>query len=185
MRPERPRTWGYAVPSQQVFASSPRVLCTLAVALVLTGIIAGCGGDPGTGPVDVKWDRAACDRCRMVLSDRHHSAQIRIKEPEGRSRIYLFDDFGCAVVWLEDKPWRDDPATEIWVNDWRNGAWIDARNAYYLTGQETPMQYGLGAQSEPAEGAVDFAAAKTRIIDVEERYNVHRGHLESPEAPQR
>ena len=169
--------------SRQMNASRPWIVCTCAVALVLIGLVTGCGGDPGTGPVDVKWDRAACDRCRMVLSDRHHSAQIRIKEPDGRSRVYLFDDLGCAVVWLEDKPQRDDPATEIWVNDWRNGDWIDARTAHYLLGHETPMQYGLGAQTEPAEGALDFAAAKARIFEVEERYNVHGGHLDAPEHP--
>lgn len=154
-------------------------------ALAFVVLLAGCGGDPGSGPVDVKWDRAACDRCRMVLSDRHHSAQIRIKESDGRTRVYLFDDIGCAVIWLEDKPWRDEPATEIWVNDWRTGDWIDARTASYLGGQETPMQYGLGAQGEPAEGALDFAAAKAHIFEVERRVNVHGAHLGAAAASER
>lgn len=141
--------------------------------------LAGCGGDPGTGPVEVKWDRAACDRCRMVLSDRNHSAQVRVKEATGRSRVYLFDDIGCAVIWLDDKPWRDDPATEVWVNDWRTGDWIDARTASYLTGQETPMQYGLGAQPESADGVLDYAGAKAHIFEIERRYNVHGGQLDT------
>ena len=37
---------------------------------------AGCSGDPGTGPLEVRWDRFSCDRCRMVLSDPKHSAQV-------------------------------------------------------------------------------------------------------------
>ncbi len=139
-------------------------------------LLAACGGDPGSGPVDVKWDRAACDRCRMVLSDRNHSAQVRVREADGRSRVHLFDDIGCAVIWLEDNPLRDDPATEIWVSDWRDGGWIDARTASYVTGQETPMQYGLGAQPEPAEAALDFEGAKAHIFEVERRHNVHGGH---------
>jgi hypothetical protein len=155
--------------------------CTLPGALALLVVLAGCGGDPGTGPLDVKWDRVTCERCRMVLSARHHSAQVRVPSPGGRSQVRFFDDIGCAIIWLQDKPFRDDPATEIWVNDWRTGEWIDARIAHYLTGQETPMQYGLGAQSEPAAGALDYAGAEARVMEVERRFNVHGGALDAPE----
>lgn len=139
--------------------------------------LGGCG-DPGTGPVDVKWDRVTCERCRMVLSDRQHAAQVRVREADGRSRVHLFDDIGCAVIWLEDKAWRDDPTTEIWVTDWRNGEWIDARTATWITGRVTPMEYGLGAQSEPVSGGLDYAQARERIFEVERRFNVPGGQLD-------
>jgi copper chaperone NosL len=116
----------------------------------------------------------------MVLSDRHHAAQVRIQVPDGRSAVFFFDDLGCAVVWLEGKPFRDDPRTEVWVTDWRSGSWIDARQAHYVRGQVTPMEYGLGAQSDPAPDALDWAAAKRRIFEVESTYNVHGGHLGAP-----
>jgi copper chaperone NosL len=152
------------------------------LAVVLMLLLSACGGDPGQGPVEVKWDRDTCERCRMVLSDRLHSAQVRIPTPDGRSRIYRFDDIGCAVIWLEDQALRDDPATEIWVNDWRNGDWIDARAATYLRGQVTPMEYGLGAQPERAPDGLDFAQAKAHVFDVEARFNVHGGHLDAKPA---
>lgn len=144
------------------------LLAALWLGLALT--LAGCG-DPGTGPADVKWDRMACERCRMVLSDRHHSAQVRVRAPDGRSNVYLFDDIGCAVLWLEGKPARTDPATEIWVNDWRTGGWIDARTASYVPNQVTPMEYGLGAQPDPAPGTLTFEQARDHIFMVERRYN--------------
>jgi copper chaperone NosL len=147
--------------------------------LLLVGL-AACSRDPGTGPLDVKWDRAACERCRMVLSDRKHAAEVRAPLAEGGSQVHFFDDIGCTVIWLEDKPFRDDPRTEIWVADWRTGAWIDARKAHYLVGQVTPMEYGLGAQPQPADGALDFAAAKVHIFEVNRKYNVHGGHLDEP-----
>ena len=114
----------------------------------------------------------------MVLSDRQHAAQVRVPEADGRSKVHFFDDIGCAVVWLEDKPFRDDARTEIWVTDWRTGDWVDARKAVYLAGQVTPMEYGLGAQTEPNPQALDFAAARERIFEVERKYNVHGGHLD-------
>lgn len=138
--------------------------------------LAACSRDSGTGPLDVKWDRVACERCHMVLSDRRHAVQVRAPRAEGGSQVHFFDDIGCAVVWLEDKPFRDDPRTEVWVEDWRSGDWIDARKAHYLPGQVTPMEYGLGAQPDPAPGALDFAAAKTRVFEVEHKFNAHGGH---------
>ena len=133
-------------------------------------LLGACSGDPGSGPKEVKWDRDACERCRMVLSDRHYSTQVRVF-PEGkRSKVFLFDDIGCATLWLEDKPWKDDPGTEIWVTDHRRGNWIDARTATYVKERITPMEYGLGAQSEADPLGIDFEAAKRHIVEVEERF---------------
>lgn len=135
---------------------------------------------PDTGPVDVRFDRVTCERCRMVLSDRKHSAQVRIRQSDGRSKVLPFDDLGCALVWLEDKPEKDDPATEIWVNDWRTGDWIDARTAHYVPNQITPMEFGLGAQPDPAPGTLNFEQAHAHVLEVERTYNVHGGHLSPP-----
>jgi copper chaperone NosL len=145
--------------------------------ILLILLLAGCG-DPGTGPVDVKWDRDACERCRMVLSDRNHAAEIRYQVPgKERTSLAKFDDIGCAVLWLEEQPWRDDPQTEIWVIDQLTGQWINARNATYVKGQLTPMEYGLGAQIAPAPEGLDFAQAKQHIAEVERRFNVHGQQL--------
>lgn len=144
--------------------------------LVLAWLLSGCLGDPGTGPVEVKWDRDACDRCRMAVSDRLHSAQVRGGPVGEKTRVYRFDDLGCAVLWLAQQPWKDNPAVEIWVTDHRDGRWIDARRAYYVTGQHTPMEYGLGAQDAPADNALGFEQAVRHIFAVEERYNLHAAH---------
>jgi hypothetical protein len=146
--------------------------------ILMLSLLAGCSGDPGSGPVKVKWDRDACERCRMVLSDRSHAAEIRYYAPnKQRSSVALFDDIGCATLWLEQQPWRDDPRTEIWVIDHQSGEWIDARSATYVTGRITPMEYGLGAQAQPAPGGMNFAQAKKHIEEVEQRFNVHGQEL--------
>ncbi|WP_236725587.1 nitrous oxide reductase accessory protein NosL [Candidatus Reidiella endopervernicosa] len=154
----------------------PKVLTLFT--LLLIALLTGCSGEPETGPVEVKWDRDTCERCRMVLSDRFHSAQIRVFPVEKkRSRVYKFDDIGCALLWLEDKPWRDDPRTEIWVTDHRSGEWIDAGSAIYIPNQTTPMEYGLGAQPEPSPGGLGFEQAKQHIFELEARFNAHGTHL--------
>jgi hypothetical protein len=153
-------------------------LLWLPVMLLPALILLGCSNDPGTGAAEVKWDRVTCERCRMVLSDRHYSAQVRyLPEGKKRTKVVMFDDIGCATLWLEDKPWKDNPGTEIWVTDYRNGQWIEARSAYYVKGRLTPMEYELGAQPEPAPGALDFEAAKAHIVEVEKRFSQHGVHL--------
>jgi nitrous oxide reductase accessory protein NosL len=141
-------------------------------------LLAACSGDPGTGPAEVKWDRDVCTRCNMVLSDRQHAAQVRRTPADGkRSRVYRFDDIGCAVLWLEQQPWRDQPGVEIWVTDHRDGRWLDAHQAHYVTGHLTPMQYGLGAQAEPTPDMLSFGAAREHIRQVERKFNIHGGNL--------
>jgi hypothetical protein len=125
--------------------------------------------DNGTGPVEVKWDRDACERCRMVLSDRHHAAQIRGGAAGKKARVYKFDDIGGAIVWLKDKSWKDHAGTELWVNDHRDGRWIDGHKASYVSGQRTPMDFGIGAQDDPAEGGMTFQQARRYVLDIELR----------------
>ena len=67
----------------------------------------------------------------MMLSDPRFAAQIRYFPQDKRSKVVKFDDFGCAMLWLEDQPWKQDQATEIWVADHRthqNGQALDRPN---------------------------------------------------------
>lgn len=156
-----------------------RLLMGIPVGAVLGVVIAGCSGDPGTGPLEVTWDRDVCERCNMVLSDRKHAAQVRYTPDDGgQSEVRRFDDLGCAVLWLDQQRWREDASVEIWVIDYRDGAWIDARKAHYVTGRITPMQYGLGAQGDPTDGTMTFADARDHIYQIERRFNIHGGNLD-------
>ena len=140
-----------------------------AVALVLSA----CSGEPETGPVEVKWDQNNCERCRMMLSDRNFAAQIRYFPEAKRSRVAKFDDIGCAVLWIKDQPWNNDPETQIWVADHRSGEWIDARKATYIRKNNSPMGYNLGAQAEAAPDGLSYAEAILHVEEVENKYNVH------------
>jgi nitrous oxide reductase accessory protein NosL len=145
----------------------------LIIAASTTWLLVACSGEPTSGPREVKWEQESCERCRMVLSDRKHAAQVRFLEDDKGASVEVFDDVGCALVWLEDKPWKQDPRTEIWVADHRNGNWIDARTAVYVEDESSPMGYGLGAQSDPAPGGVDFVRAKWHIFAMEASFESH------------
>lgn len=142
-----------------------KIAWLLAAAVVLTG----CSGGPETGPGEVRWDKVSCERCLMSVSDRHFSAQIRGGPAERKSRLYYFDDFGCAVLWLQDQPWRAEPRNEIWVTNAQTGQWLDARTAGFNTGFITPMDFGLGAVD--TVGALTFDQAVQEVHDREARHH--------------
>jgi hypothetical protein len=150
----------------------------LLLLLLLGAPLAGCGGDPGTGPVEVTWDRDPCARCGMVLSDRAHAAQVRVKGANGSRVVRLFDDLGCAVVWLDSEGLADD-AVEVWVADHRGVGWLDAFTAHFVLGNPTPMQYGVSARVAAGPDTIDFTAAREHIRRVERETNVHGGNLDS------
>jgi copper chaperone NosL len=137
-----------------------RLLATLA-AFPFLPFLPACSRDSGHGPAEVHWDRDTCKRCNMALSDRHYAAQVR---GGPKREAFKFDDIGCALFWLKAQPWAEAAETEIWVNDFRSGEWLDARKAHYLPGKTTPMAYGYGALGHPEAGSVDFATMRAAVL---------------------
>jgi len=138
--------------------SLTRNIFLLGAALML---FAACSKEPQTGPVEIKFDRDTCTRCSMVISDRHYAAQVR---GGPNKQTFKFDDFGCAMSWLNSQPWGNDPATEIWVADSHAGLWLNARTAYFVGGKTTPMAYGFGAISEALPGSISFDEARKQVL---------------------
>jgi hypothetical protein len=143
----------------------PRALLLFGTLLML----ASCGQKEETGPGDLHWDREVCERCRMAVSDPHYSAQVRGAPAGERTRLYFFDDLGCAVLWLDTQEWKDDPRTEMWVNDCETGTWLDAHKAHYLTDKITPMDFGLGARLAAARSGLDYGQAVAHIYKMKKR----------------
>ncbi len=138
---------------------------TLAIAVLATAFTACEKKDP-TGIKKVNWDRDTCDRCVMVLSYRNHAVQI---SNPSTGKAYNFDDIGCALTWFEEEKitWKKD--AKIWIADIKTGDWLDARTAYYNTGNLTPMGYGYGAHElvasiEKNEESIDFKEVEKRVI---------------------
>ncbi len=171
----------YPFPSRARTREGIKHACHAIIILVLF-FLTGCTKHDENKPEEVRWDRETCARCAMAISDRSFSAQIRGGNPEQQTKLYKFDDIGCALVWLDKQNWKDDNRTKIWVNDHRNGDWIDAKTAWYVKVKYTPMDYGLGAQSENEPDALNFAEADAYIDKEENHSGSHSGHSD-PASP--
>ncbi len=119
--------------------------------VIIIGLLlgfSGCEREVNTTLKPVHWDRDMCERCKMVVSDRKHAVQV-INPQDGRS--YMFDDLGCMVLWFHNEavPWASTAV--IWITDAASGAWIDARKAFYDSGNITPMAYGYAAHAKRSD----------------------------------
>ena len=137
-----------------------------ATAMPLASLLTACGrGTASAGPVEVVWGRDTCTHCRMVISDRRFAAQVR-GGPERAA--FKFDDIGCAVSWLAAEGWDRDAATRVWVaaagGRGETVEWLDARQAHYVAGPQSPMGYNFGAAAAQAGGSVGFEAMRSQVL---------------------
>jgi len=133
--------------------------------LFLAAFLLGGCLEEKTGPEPIHWDRDVGMLCSMIISDARFAAEVR-GGPD--RKLYKFDDIGCAVNWLNAKPWAGDEEIEIWVAEQTstrdNVRWLNARNARYVTGKHSPMNYGYGAVMQSLPGSIDFVELTDRIL---------------------
>lgn len=136
-------------------------------ALFILLTMTACFGGEDTGPEDIHWDRDVGELCKMLISDPSFAAEVRGGE---KRKLYKFDDIGCAINWLNEQSWAGDEATEIWVADGastrENLIWLNARDARYVKGRFSPMNYGYTAHAANAgkDGSIDFVALTRAIL---------------------
>jgi copper chaperone NosL len=122
-------------------------------------LLAAC--DNQSGPVEIKYDRDACEMCGMIISSPRYATEVRLASD---GKAHKFDDIGDALNWLEKECKGLAQAKEIWVMDSGDGkTWLDARQAFFRRGA-SPMNYNFAAVASPGEGAVDFAAMRAQAL---------------------
>jgi hypothetical protein len=146
---------------------SIKIIVLLGALIIITvGGLLVVFGLPGKAefnrPVPIKWSRDVCIQCGMSIVDRYHTAEIT---NPAAGKAYKFDDIGDAVIWAghnHTSAWLRESG--IWVTDSKTGEWLDARSAYWLKGQTTPMGYGLGAVAEPTRDAFKWKWAAAYLL---------------------
>ncbi|ADD67727.1 hypothetical protein Dacet_0949 [Denitrovibrio acetiphilus DSM 12809] len=137
---------------------------TVAATAMSLGII-GCGNSEPK-PCKINYDRDACKRCLMLLSDPRFCAQVAHKT-NGTHEV--FEDMGCAVIWLDEtKGWDDYVMFVPNINN-PEKEWIKADDAVFADGYLTPMSYGIAAHKE--KSTVD---PENNILTKEEAFAVIR-----------
>jgi len=144
MRAERRRLW------RRLGAFA----CVLGAASALALAVLRAQG-PSEGPVPVTWDRTACHRCGMLVSDPAFAAQLHT--PEGA--VFYFDDPGCLLVHLhEARP----EVHAVWLHHQRDDRWLALDESAFVFAEPTPMEYGLGVAEAGEVGSALSAEQATQ-----------------------
>ena len=133
--------------------------------LLAAVLLAGCFEGDRTGPEKINWDRDTGTLCNMMISDARYVTEIR---GGPKRKLYKFDDIGCAVNWLNDKPWAADKETEFWVAERtstrENVIWLNAREARFVKGVMSPMNYNFEAVNASVPDSMDFVEMTSAIL---------------------
>ncbi|MBF0166980.1 MAG: hypothetical protein HQL45_05055 [Alphaproteobacteria bacterium] len=136
---------------QLLFAHAPGLLL----------VLAGCSGEADKGPAEVRWGKENCTYCGMIIDNPRFATQIRGGEPR---KLWKFDDPGCGALWLDKQSWGNEGRTEFWVGESETGSWIDGRDAWFVSGQKSPMGYDYGAVKQMRDGGLSFASFRQAVI---------------------
>jgi len=96
--------------------------------------------------------------CGMVIDELNYASQVIA----GDGKTWFFHDHGDFVLWLRDKPFKDEVV--IWVMSRDTHKWIDGKKAFYSLNETTPMGYGFGAYEKNGEGRVGFEEMRLRTL---------------------
>ena len=88
--------------------------------------------------------------CGMVIDELDYASQV----VSAKGKTWFFHDHGDFVLWLKDKPFKDDVV--IWVMSRDTHRWIDAKKAFYSVNESTPMGYGFGAYEKKQNNFINF-----------------------------
>ena len=96
-------------------------------------------------------------QCAMLIKSEENAAEV--VAPDGRT--WFFDDPGCMVLWLKDKPFKDQAT--LWVHAIDTKEWVDGRKAFYGVTDPSEMHYGFGARTKPNKETIDFEEMTLRM----------------------
>ncbi len=101
-------------------------------------------------PLPIKLNKTNDTECAMLIKTQVNAAEVALKD----GRTWFFDDPGCMVKWIKDKPFKD--SAKLWIYTVDTHRWVDAKKAKYLTTYHSAMHYGFGAVEKEKNGTIDF-----------------------------
>lgn len=119
---------------------------------LVLGLLVSCG-PVSQAPREVRPETDVCPECHMTVLG---GSAAELVDADGQ--VLVFDDVGCLVVYLNDRPGAF-PGAKLYVQDHSSQAWVPLESATFVRADAvpTPMNYGWHAFASAAE-AGQFAS---------------------------
>jgi len=114
-------------------------------------------GNIAQKPLPIKLNKTNDTECAMLIKTNRNAAEV--VAPDGRT--WFFDDPGCMVKWLKNKPFKEQ--AKLWVHTLDTERWINAKEAKYGIKDHTAMHYGFGAREKESNETIDFKEMELRM----------------------
>jgi copper chaperone NosL len=127
-------------------------LVAVVLGVALLRLAAHWAGALPEGPEPVAWDRTACARCRMLVSEPSFAAQLQQLD----GAVFEFDDPGCLLLHLHEQR----PAVHaVYLHHREEERWLEREQVAFIPAGPSPMGYDLGAVERERPGALSWARA--------------------------
>ncbi|MFA6759982.1 MAG: hypothetical protein WCR69_02915 [Sulfuricurvum sp.] len=103
--------------------------------------------------------------CGMVIDSLEYASQVIAPSLD----VWFFHDHGGMIKWLDGKSFENEARIFVVCRDTKR--FVEAREAFYSTDEQTPMGYGFGAYENFKEGLIDFEQMRLRVLRGESMQN--------------
>ncbi len=125
-----------------------RVKNTIALSLLLAGVLAGCS----TGPEPIEYGVVKCDHCQMLIMDAKFGSELVTT----RGKAYKFDAVECLAEYLLTGPIKAENIHSLWVSNFEPPhGFMNAKTAFYLKSEKIKSPMGLGLSAYSSEARAD------------------------------
>jgi nitrous oxide reductase accessory protein NosL len=113
----------------------------LSALLIAAFVLVACGGDDESRlePPDIEYGVDMAEMGMPVVDPRYTVAAL----PEDSNEWILFDDVGEFLKYIQT---RSTEFEVMWVHDFNDESWVEAKDAWYLESRElttSPMGWGV------------------------------------------
>ncbi len=114
-------------------------------------------------PVDIAAEDV-CTHCKMAISEKQFAAEFITQD----SDALKFDDIGCMLDYLKEKP--DTKVVAYFFVDYETKQWVKGSNASFAKSGEitSPMSGGIIAFQDKTKAAAAVTKYKGKMLDFEE-----------------
>lgn len=111
-------------------------------------------------PLEIVLGKYQDSDCGMVINDLTFASQVVSND----GKTWFFHDHGGMANWLNQKDEKFKNSIKIFVMTKDSKKYIEAKNAFFSTNEETPMRYGFGAYEQSNENFISFDEVLLRVL---------------------
>ena len=134
-------------------------------------------GNVSQTPLEIILGKYQDSDCGMIINDLTYASQVVSSD----GKTWFFHDHGGMANWLNQKDEKFKSSIKIFVMTKDSKKYIEAKNAFFSTSEETPMRFGFGAYENSGENLISFDEMALKVLRKETLANPnfkHNNHSE-------